>query len=112
MWIAYLASAANLALGASLLAMLLSTLTRLCRRPLGLVLALLCYGLGSLPLDAPLYRLRCFLPNFHVYQCTFPVDAPQGLVGPLLLVNALYCGLWIAFLALCRRQFSQSQKSA
>lgn len=106
MWIAYLASAVNLALGISLLAALLFTLTRLCPRPLGLILGILVYGLGSLPLDSPLHTLRCFLPNFHIYQCTFSAQSPPGLVGELLLANTLYGVLWIAFLALCRSLFT------
>lgn len=111
MWIAYLASATNLALGATLLAMLLCTLTKLWARPVGLVLASIGYGLGSMPLDGPLHKLRCLLPNFHIYQCTFSETSPEGTIGPILLVNALYCLLWVSFLALCGRKISPRHPS-
>ena len=103
MWTLYLASLLNLALGASLLTALLQSLTRLCPRPVGLALAALCYILGSLPMDGPLYMVRRFLPNFYIYQLTFSKTLPEEMVRTTLFVNMLYWAFWLSFLTFCGR---------
>lgn len=83
----------NMLLGAVLAAKLLWTLTGLLPRNKALRLSGALYILGSLPTTTgTLYVLRCFLPNFHVFQTTVADDQ-------VLLMNGIYCLVWLAYMS-------------